>query len=252
MVETNVKNTAGDMWSVWTAPARGSAKDWAIAAAAIGSAALVSVFDDDVDRWAVRHRDDRMWSVLSPMRQGGAAFSGRTITPVAVGLFAVSLIAKNERMQEGIFGCVSGYAATSLVRTYAMYPLIGRQRPDSGRGIQPPPARQGDQYHFTLPGSTNWGMHSLPAGHFANVASCATFLTDRFSMGKFVEPAVYAIAAGVGLGRTLDRRHWLSDTVLSFAFAYATGRQVSIRSSERERRSRREEARLSRGEGLPR
>jgi hypothetical protein len=51
------------------------------------------------------------------------------------------------------------------------------------------------------------------------------------------EPFVYALAAGVGVGRMVDRRHWLSDTVLGIAFGYAAGREVAVRSSHREQKS---------------
>jgi N-methylhydantoinase B/oxoprolinase/acetone carboxylase alpha subunit len=130
----------------------------------------------------VRHRNDGFFNFLDPIREGGVAFSGKTITPVAVGALAVSLAIKSERIQEGLFGCLSAYAAASAVRTFVAYPLIARTRPDSSRGIQTPPAKQGDQYHFDFPGTSNWGRHALPGGHVANVAACAAMLPTAPTM----------------------------------------------------------------------
>jgi membrane-associated phospholipid phosphatase len=181
----------------------------------------------------MRNQESAVWDPLTEVREGGIAFSGKTITPIALGALAVSLATNNQRMQEGLFGCLAAYASTSIVRNYVIYPLVSRTRPDSSRGEpDPPPARNGDQYEFDVPGSSDWGKHSFPAGHVANITACASFLGNRFSMG-IAEPVVYALAAGVGVGRIVDRRHWLSDTVLGIAFGYAAGREVAIRSGRR-------------------
>jgi membrane-associated phospholipid phosphatase len=234
MLVSDVKNTAGDVWAVWTSPFHAGPKDWLTAGAASAGSAAVSPFDDDVDRWAVRHRNDGFFNVLDPVREGGAAFSGKTITPVAIGARVVSLAIKNQPIQEGLFGCVSAYVSTSAVRTFVVYPPVARTRPDSSRSTQPPAAQQGDQYKIDFSGSSDWGRHSLPGGHVANVAACTSFLTSRFSMGV-VEPLLWTVVAGVG--RTLDRRHWASDRVLGILYGIDAGRVVAIRSKHRANRA---------------
>ena len=249
-LETHVRNAAGDVWGVWTSPIRGNGSDWLIALGLVGGSAALSVFDDDVDRWIVRHQNSSAWSPLKEVREGGIAFSGRTITPVALGALAVALATNNQRLQEGLFGCLSSYASTSVVRNYVFYPLVARTRPDSSRAEpDSPPAAEGDQFDIRFPGSKPWGEHSLPAGHVANITACASFLGNRFSMG-LAEPVVYAIAAGVGAGRLVDRRHWLSDTVLGMVFGYAAGREVALRSSRRAERSTAAQARSGSADGL--
>jgi membrane-associated phospholipid phosphatase len=234
MLAADLGYVAGDAWDVWTSPLRGRRRDWLTAAGVVGLAAAVSPLDDNVDRWATAHRNDRAYDFLDPVRTGGAAFTGKTITPVALGLLVVSLATKNTTLQEGLFGCVTAYGASSLVRTFVVYPLVARTRPDprSPDG-PPPPAKEGDQYHFAFPGKSAWGEHSMPGGHLANIAACSEFLTSRYSMGV-VEPAIWALVGGVALGRTLDRGHWVSDEVVGAAFGYAVGRQVALRSRRRE------------------
>jgi hypothetical protein len=233
MLATDIRHVAGDAWSVWTSPLRGRPRDWITAAGVVALSAAVSPWDDNIDRWAVAHREDKAYDFLNPIRTGGAAFTGKAITPVALGLLVVSLAIKNETMQEGLFGCVTAYGASSIVRTFVIYPTIARTRPDprSPHG-PPPPATEGDQYKFSFPGNSAWGEHSLPGGHLANVLACGEFLTARYSMG-IVEPAIWALIAGVALGRTLDRGHWASDELLGAAFGYGVGREVALRSNRR-------------------
>ncbi|HEY4303945.1 MAG TPA: phosphatase PAP2 family protein [Gemmatimonadaceae bacterium] len=231
-LETNVKGSVGDAWDVWTSPLRGTSRDWLSAAGAIGFSAAVSPLDDNLDRWAVNHRDDAAFNFLKPVRPGGWAFAGSTITPVALGALALGIATNNQRLEEGLFGCATSYGASSVVRTFVVYPLLARTRPDPNRD-NGPAAQQGDQYHFDFPGSGNWGQHATPGGHLANITACVTFLTSRYHMGKIVEPVLWATIGGVGIARTLDRAHWLSDETLGLFFGYAVGREVALRSSRR-------------------
>jgi len=228
-----VKSSAGDAWDVWTSPLRGTSRDWLTAAGAVGASAAISPLDDDVDRWAVNHRDDAVFEFLKPLRPGGWAFSGSKITPVAIGALVLAVAVDNQRLEEGLFGCATSYGSSSVVRTFVVYPLVTRTRPDPERN-NGPAASQGDQYDFDFPGSGKWGQHSMPGGHLANITACVTFLTSRYHLGRIVEPVLWATVAGVGVARTLDRAHWVSDEMLGLAFGYAVGKQVALRSSRRD------------------
>jgi len=191
---------------------------------------------NNIDRWAVRHSNDGALHVLEPVRTGGVLFSGRTITPIALGTLALSLVTKNEGVQEGLFGCATSYASSSIVRTFVIYPLVARTRPDArSANVSPPPAIQGDQYHFDFPGESDWGRHSFPGGHLANITACAEFLTRRYSWGV-IEPAIWTVVGGVAVARTLDRGHWASDELAGAAFGFAVGKIVALRSNKRESR----------------
>lgn len=233
MLETDLKNFGGDVWAVWSSPFRAGPRDWMTAGLIVGVSAASAPFDDNLDRWMVQHQNSSAWSVLKELREGGLAFSGKYITPTAGVVLIYALATKNTKIQEGIFGCLASYVSGSVVRNYVVYPLIGRERPSPDKEAPSPPAVEGDQYKFKFPGELDtWGQHSLPAGHAANIIACASFLNNRFDMG-FVEPALYALSAGIGVGRLVDRRHWNSDTILGMAFGYAIGREVALRSSAR-------------------
>lgn len=232
MLETDLRNFGGDVWAVWTSPFRAGPKDWLTAGLIVGASAAASPLDDDIDRWMVRHKDNFAGGSLKELREGGLAFSGKYITPVAAGALVYALATKNTKIQEGIFGCLASYTSGSLLRNYVIYPLVSRERPEI-KGTTSPPAAQGDQYKFDFPGEFDAkGLHSLPAGHAANIISCTSFLNNRFEMG-IVEPALYLVTAGIGVGRMVDRRHWNSDTMVGMAFGYAIGRQIAHRSLNR-------------------
>lgn len=232
----DVKNSVGDAWAVWTSPIHGTPRDWLTAAGLVGASAAVSPWDDDVDRWAVKQANDASWSWLKQFREGGAVFSGRQVTPVALGLYAVGLVVRSPQLREGLVGCATAYGATSVVRTFVAYPLMARTRPDSGRSGAAPPAKSGDQYDIGFPGTADWGRHSFPGGHITNVSACAAFLTSRYDLG-IAKPLPWIAAGAVIVGRTLDRRHWLSDEMIGGFFGYAVGREIALRSRHRSRRA---------------
>jgi len=236
MLGTNIKNSAGDAWDVWTSPVRGRPDDWLFTLGIFAGSAGVSLVDADVDRWALKQSKHATWSFLKPFREGGIAFSGRFLTPAALAALGVSVVTRNSRLQEGLLGCAAAYAASSAVRTYVIYPVIARTRPDSSRSdVDPNPPKFGDQYDINIPGSSLWGRHSFPGGHLVNVSACAAFLTRRYSMGA-AEVVPWAVVGSVGVARMLDGRHWLSDQVVGAAFGYAVGKQFAVRSSHRANR----------------
>jgi membrane-associated phospholipid phosphatase len=232
MLGDDLKNFGGDVWAVWISPFRATPQGWLTTGLMVAGSAAISPLDDNVDRWMVRNEGNSAWSALHALREdGGALFSGKYVTPAAGLALVYSLATKDRKIQEGIFGCAASYVSGSVLRNYVLYALVGRERPDSSRtdSITSPPASEGDQYNFTFPGKKAWGMHSMPAGHAANIMACATFLNTRFEMG-IVEPVLYVVTAGIGVGRLVDRRHWTSDTFLGMAFGYAIGREVAKRS----------------------
>ncbi|HEY7237464.1 MAG TPA: phosphatase PAP2 family protein [Gemmatimonadaceae bacterium] len=235
MVGYDVAHAFGDVVGTWLAPFHSSGREWLDAGFVVLGAAAISPWDDNIDNWFVRNHDSNVWSAFGAFREGGAAFSGKTITPVAAGLYVVGLVTKSQGIRDGVWGCVASYVAESVVRSQVMFRLIGRERPDSVRGEHElTESKQGDQYKFSFPGD-GWGRHSLPAGHVANVMACGSFLSHRFDNPYLTIPA-YTIAFGVGVGRMVDGRHWNSDTILGAIFGYAVGKEVALRSVERRQR----------------
>jgi membrane-associated phospholipid phosphatase len=239
-VGDDIRWAASDAWAVWTSPLEARQREWLTAAGAVGLSLVFLPIDDDIDRWAVRNADAGQLSFLRELRRGGAAYGGSRLVPVAGGAYVLAVATGNRNIRDGVFGCLASYSSSSVVRRQVFYRLISRQRPDPVKhrdATTPPrpPAADGDQYTFAFPGTEDWGTNSYPGGHVANLAACASFLNNRFEMGA-VEPVLYGITIGVGVGRLLDRGHWMSDQVIGSIFGYAVGREVAMRSLARARR----------------
>jgi membrane-associated phospholipid phosphatase len=235
MVFDDLKWVAQDVGAIWLSPFHGDARDYAITAGVLGGGAALSIFDDNVDRWALANRDRGLLKSLGPVRRGGDFYTLNQAVPVVGGAYILALATKNRGLRDGIMGCAAAYTAGTTLRHFVLYPLIGRDRPDTLRsrpeGTSGPPAREGDQYHFSVP-ANGWGAHSFPGGHVATVATCASFLIYRYD-AKYLDVPLVALVGAMGLGRVADRGHWLSDQVLGIVMGYAIGREVARRQLHR-------------------
>lgn len=235
MVFDDLKWVAQDVGAIWISPFRGDARDYAITAGLLGGSAALSVLDDNVDRWALANRDRGLLKAIGPVRRGGDFYTLNQAVPVVGGAYILALATRNRGLRDGIMGCAASYTAGTTLRHLVVYNVIGRDRPDTVRnhaaGETSAPAREGDQYHFSVP-AKGWGSHSLPGGHVATVATCASFLMNRYD-AKYLDVPLIALVGAMGLGRIADRGHWLSDQVLGIAMGYAIGREVAHRQLRR-------------------
>ena len=227
MLKDDWGNMGKDVWAVWSSPFDASGRDWALVGATLAASAAMLPADKPMERWAQRNENASGLKFLDPLRRRGILFSGKYVVPPALGLYVVGVATKNQAIRDGVMGCAASWGSTGIARR-VVYLAIGRERPDTSPD---------DNMRFTLPnkrglGKDGWQYRSMPAGHFANVAGCATFLNKRFDMG-IVEPALYAAALGVMLGRTLDHGHWMSDNVIGGAMGYAAGSEIARRSLKR-------------------
>jgi PAP2 superfamily protein len=234
MIGKDIEHAARDVWAVWTSPFDARAIDYLSGLFFIGSAVAISPIDDDVDRWAVRNANASALDVLEPFRTGGALYGGGRLVPFVGALYVAGIVTKKQGLRDAVMGCGATWGANHVFRRYVLYQLVGRERPDPTRGVNPPPpAEPGDQYKFDIPNGGDWGWNSFPGGHIANIAGCASFFNNRFHLG-FVEPVLYAFAGAIWVARTFDRAHWTSDEWLGTVFGYAIGREVAHRQLQRE------------------
>ena len=235
MVVDDLKWVAQDVGAVWLSPFTGDARDYALTAGLLGGSAALSVLDDNVDRWALANRDRGLLKAIGPVRRGGDFYTLNQAVPIVGGAYILALATKNRGLRDGIMGCAASYTAGTTLRHLVVYNVIGRDRPDTVRnrpeGTSGPPAREGDQYHFSVP-AKGWGSHSFPGGHVATVTTCASFLMNRYD-APYLDIPLVALVGAMGLGRIADRGHWMSDQVLGIAMGYAIGREVARRQLHR-------------------
>lgn len=224
MIGTDFKNAGKDVISVWGSPLDASGRDWLLAGAAFAATGISMFADEPVGNYLDRNSDAALFRAMKPVRKGGVLFTGKYVVPPIASLYIAGVIFKNQGLRDFVLGCASAYVAQAPVRK-AVYRLVGRARPT----IAPD-----DPQRWSVPADSGWDNRSFPAGHFANAVGCATYWNKRFNLGA-AEPALYAVAAAVGIGRMVDKGHWTSDTVLGGIFGYAVGSEVARRSLSRRR-----------------
>jgi hypothetical protein len=227
MLKDDFSHATKDIWSVWTSPFHASGKDWGLVGATVATTGLMMFTDKGIEDWAARNDSASQLRFLDPLRRHGVLFSGKYVNPPAAALYIIGLATRNQNLRDGVMGCAASWGSTAIARRI-MYLAIGRARPDT---FPDDPQRWEVPQRRGL-SKDGWQMRSFPAGHFANAAGCATFLNKRFDMG-IAEPAIYAVALGVMLGRTLDHGHWMSDNVVGGVMGYAAGSEIARRSLRR-------------------
>lgn len=217
------KHVGQDILGVWGSPFRAGGEDWLLFGVTLAATGASMVADQPVSDWAIRNKDSGAFRAIAPLRRGGWLFSGKYVVPPVAAAYIIGLATKNQDLRDFVTGCAASWASNSFLRK-GLYRLVGRARPDT---------MPDDPQHWGGPGSGgDWQMRSFPAGHFANAMSCVSFVNHRFTLGAG-EPALYALALAVGVGRLADEAHWTSDTVLGGVMGFAIGREVARRSLAR-------------------
>jgi hypothetical protein len=217
------RDAGKDILSVWGSPFDAKGRDWLLFGVAMAATGASMFADQSVSDWAIRNKDADAFRAIDPVRRGGVLFAGKYVVPPIAAAYVAGVVLNNQDLRDFVTGCASSWAANSFLRK-GVYALVGRARPDS---------MPNDPQHWEGPGSgKEWMMRSFPAGHFANGMACVAYWNNRFKLGA-AEPALYAIAGAIGIGRLADAAHWTSDSVLGGILGYAIGKEVARRSLAR-------------------
>jgi membrane-associated phospholipid phosphatase len=229
MLKDDFKNAGKDVFAIWGSPFDASGRDWALVAASLGAFGVSMLADQSVSDWALRSDTNAFFRALKPVRRGGVLFSGKYVVPPVAAAYVLGIALKNQDMRDFVMGCMASWVAESPPRR-ALAHLIGRARPDTteDRTTEAP----NDPGIWKLGGGGEWVMRSFPGGHLANAMACATAWNKRFRLGP-LEPALYGLAAAVGIGRMGDGAHWFSDQVIGGILGYAVGSEVARRQLSR-------------------
>jgi membrane-associated phospholipid phosphatase len=216
-------HVTGDIWSVWSSPARMGRHDIAPTAIAIAGVALSTQVDSTVRVWMLAHERSGLLRALAPLRDSsptipaGRLGMGLYLLPLSGATYVAGRLSHSPQLRDAGLGCAAGHLSVLGIREVA-YHAIGRGRPRI----------TADPFAISIPESGGWLWHSFFSGHIANTMACASFLSHRFSFG-FAEALPYAYSAALGLGRMADGEHWTSDTVIGGVIGYAIGQAIAKR-----------------------
>ena len=224
-VWSDLKTAPGDLWYVWSAPARIRSDDAPALLVFTGTTLLVGANDAGIQQWLREHPGSVPLAVVEPFRQRNGVLSelGRNhkVLRGAAAGYVVGLVTGWDWLREASFGCAVGNTANALPRS-VVYRVVARRRPSG----------ETDPYQWGVPGG-DWADHSFFGGHAANAFTCASFFAHRWDLG-YAEPVVWVLASGVAFGRVADDAHWASDTLVGAGFGWVIGRMVAQRYRSRE------------------
>lgn len=222
-VGSDLKDIGRDFWFILSSPAHAGGKDLRTAGFAAAGAGVALLLDEPIHDWM--HTDPLIAKALGPFGESSpVSIMGRTwffLLPLSVGMYGAGHAFGSDDLRDAGLGCATSNLTTTLTRASTSL-LIGRLRPGVHRGA----------FEFELLAFGDWNQRSFPGGHASNIMSCASYFNHRFDLGA-AGPALYALAAGVGLARIVDEAHWTSDSLTGMAYGYSVGRNIADRFLDR-------------------
>ena len=211
-----------------TAPFKFTARDWIITGAAVGLAATLLHFDNDIDKWARVQKQEHGWvNKSSPViTQFGSSYGIATVA--SIGLLS-AVFKKQKGVQTSIL------ATQALITSGAWVQLIkhftGREDPSAS------------YVYSKIPGGKWWGpfaqydqdlpvyksvssFDAFPSGHTAAAFSIATVFASQYSNIKAIPIISYTMATLVGISRLTEHQHWASDIFVGGLIGYVCGKEV--------------------------
>jgi len=198
-----------DTVHILTSPARWEKADWFTAAAVVGTVAGVYAYDQDLQEWMQRKRNNTTNRLSDVFRPFGNAF----YTIPALGVFyGYGHAAEDQKARRtALFGVES--VVISNLFTQALKSSTHRHRPSDGNRY--------DQWDG--PGFSGSDI-SFPSNHAASAFALATVIADEYRENVFVAPAAYGVATMASLAKVNDNDHWCSDIFFGAAIGYLTAK----------------------------
>lgn len=178
----------------------------------------VSGFDEPLQHWLEANPDAAVLRPFAIFGEGSPVnLLGRTmvLVPLSAAAWMAGVAFDRQTLRDAGLGCMTANVANTLAR-FSIAKLVGRPRPMTGR-----PASEILPLRFG-----QWEERSFPGGHAANAMACASALAHRFDLGAG-EPLLYGLATLIGLTRTVESAHWLSDSAFGLGFGFAVGKEVA-------------------------
>jgi len=219
-----------DTGRIWSSPFRIKERHVAPLILVTAAAGFLIAADEGIRNGFKGYTDEHGWvqdvgPVITQMGTLGAAATAGIF-------FGAGLIFKDERARD------TGYlAASAIVQTFLVDHFIkgisGRQRPFAADGEDhwAGPAGFFKRYDPDYDGLYD----SFPSGHSATAFSVATVVALQYRHRPWVPVLAYTIAAGVGLSRVTEDRHWMSDVFVGAVIGHLVARLV-VRSHTRRQR----------------
>ena len=178
-------------------------------AAALGAVGALLLVDNGTTQLVATHH-----SALGDGLAGGFRRMGQpeVFATAALGTWAVGLASGSQQLQGAGMRMTASVGLAGLT-THGLKFLLGRARPN---------ADDADDFRLLGPG------RSMPSGHTTVAFALAASAADEIR-NPVATVLLYGAAAGAGMSRMYDRKHWMSDVVLGAAIGITSAKFVNGR-----------------------
>ena len=219
-----------DTGRIWSSPFRIKKRDVGPLIILTAATGLLIAADEDIRDAVKGYADGHEWvrdagPVITQMGALGAAATAGIF-------FGAGLIFKDERARDTGRLAAGAIAQTFLV-DFFIKGMSGRRRPFVADGED---HWAGPAGFFKRHDPDYDGLYdSFPSGHSATAFSVATVVALQYRHRPWVPVLAYTVAAGVGLSRLTEDRHWMSDVFVGAVIGHFVGRLV-VRSHQKRQR----------------
>src|SRR5215471_10960609 len=126
-------HVTGDIWSVWSSPARMGPQNIPPTIIAIGGVALSTRIDSTVRVWMLGHERSGLLRALAPLRDSSPTIpAGRLgmrlyLLPLSGAVYVAGRLSHSPELRDAGLGCAAGHLSVLGIREVA-YHAIGRGR----------------------------------------------------------------------------------------------------------------------------
>jgi membrane-associated phospholipid phosphatase len=202
------ENFARAPYEFLTSPFDWDAREWGIAALAVGGFVGLMFADRPLrDFW----QDTVRSGATDDVAKLGADLDPLTVMLPLTGAATVLSAATGDRQLQVATMESLQSLAISIGLFEGIKLLAHRERPNESPN---------DAFRFDGPG-TDGSNKSLPSGHAAGAFAVATSFALNYPDDDFVAPTAYTLAGLVSWSRLNDNKHWTTDVLLGAGLGYA-------------------------------
>ncbi len=194
-----------------TSPARWDGGDWLVASAVVGTAAGLSLADEEIHGWFQDSRSDTSDSIASIVEPAG---DGLAVVPSLGGLCLYGYLADDSRMGRASLLALESYVVSGIITNVIKF-SGHRHRPSADDGA----------YEWDGPGFSGDNL-SFPSGHATTAFAVASVFASEYEDTGYVPFIAYSVATLAALSRIHDNQHWASDVFFGSAIGYFTGKTI--------------------------
>jgi membrane-associated phospholipid phosphatase len=225
-----IKDFVADTGDIWSAPFRLKNRDVAPLIVLAATTTFLIAADESIRRSVKSYADVHGWvhDVGSTVTHVG----GIGAWAAAGAFYGAGIIFRDDRAK-GTGSLASAAMLQSFLVVSVIKGLSGRQRPcyEDGADHWAGPVAFFKRYEKGNDGLYN----SFPSGHAAAAFSLATVVALQYRHRPWVAVLAYALAAGVGLSRMTEDRHWTSDVLVGAVIGHLVARLVVYNHNKRRR-----------------